>query len=131
MPSLRNSPYSRRWPASVIWHCCTAQTASGKRPCADSSCPPHPALPAGHLSQAALDPAQVRQLAAERFGDKVAAIRGLAQAADPDAARILKAMADDSLYLAGGKAVIIDGDKAFDAASGAAVDMPASPRRSR
>ena len=80
-----------------------------------------------NLSQASPDAALVRQLAAEDSSDKVAAIRQLAQAADPDAARILKAMADDSLYLAGDKAVILEGDTAFDAASGAAIATPANP----
>ena len=78
-------------------------------------------------AQAALDPAQVRQLAAEDSGDKVVAIRQLTQTADPDAVRVLKAMSDDSLFLSGGKAVIIDGDKALDAATGAAIKMPANP----
>ena len=68
-------------------------------------------LLAGSLSaRAALDPAQVNQLAAEDSSDKVAAIQLLTQSADPDAVRVLKAMADDSLFLAGDKAVIIDGD---------------------
>ena len=80
-----------------------------------------------NLSQASPDAALVRQLAAEDSSDKVAAIRQLAQAADPDAARILKAMADDSLYLAGDKAVILEGDTAFDAASGAPIATPANP----
>ena len=75
-------------------------------------------------AQAALDAAQVRQLAAEDSSDKVEAIRQLTQTADPDAVRVLQAMADDSLYLAGDKAVIIEGDKAFDAASGAAIKVP-------
>ncbi len=82
----------------------------------------------GSLSaHAALDPAQVRQLAADDSSEKVAAIRQLTQTADPDAVRILKAMADDSLFLAGDKVVIIDGDKAFDGASGEAIKMPANP----
>jgi urea transport system permease protein len=76
---------------------------------------------------AALDPAQVRQLAAEDSTEKVAAIRQLTQTADPDAVRVLKAMAEDSLFQAGDKAVIIDGDKAFDAATGAVAKMPANP----
>ena len=85
-------------------------------------------LLAGSLSaRAALDPAQVNQLAAEDSSDKVAAIQLLTQSADPDAVRVLKAMADDRLFLAGDKAVIIDGDKAFDAASGAAIAMPDNP----
>ena len=49
----------------------------------------------------------------------------MTQTADPDAVRVLNAMADGNLYLAGDKAVIIDGDKAFDAATGAAIAMPA------
>lgn len=51
----------------------------------------------------------------------------MTQTADPYAVRVLKAMADDSLFLAGDKAVIIDGDKAFDAATSAAIAMPANP----
>lgn len=76
---------------------------------------------------AALDPAQVRQLAAEDSTEKVAAIRQIAMAADPDAERVLSAMADGNLYLANDKALIIDGDKAVDAATGAVVKMPAEP----
>ena len=76
---------------------------------------------------AALDPAQVNQLVAEDSSDKVAAIQQLTQTADPDAVRVLKAMSEDSLFLAGDKAVIIDGDKAFDAATGAAIEMPVNP----
>ena len=78
-------------------------------------------------AHAALDPTQVRQLAAEDSSDKVAAIRQLTRTADPDAVRVLKAMADDNLFLAGDKTLIIEGDKAFDAASGAPVKMPANP----
>ena len=85
-------------------------------------------LLAGSLSaRAALDPAQVNQLAAEDSSDKVAAIRQLTQTADPDAVRVLKAMAEDGLFLAGDKAVIIDGDQAFDAATGTKMRMPANP----
>jgi urea transport system permease protein len=78
-------------------------------------------------ARAALDAAQVRQLAAEDSTDKVAAIRQLTRTADPDALRVLQAMADDNLFLAGDKAVIIDGEQAFDAASGNAIKLPASP----
>ncbi|MGB8242016.1 MAG: urea ABC transporter permease subunit UrtB [Azonexus sp.] len=85
-------------------------------------------LLAGSLSaRAGLDPAQVNQLAAEDSSDKVAAIRHLTQTADPDAVRVLKAMAEDGLFLAGDKAVIIDGDQAFDAATGTKMRMPANP----
>jgi urea transport system permease protein len=85
-------------------------------------------LSLGSLSvQAALDPVQVRQLAAEDSSEKVAAIRQLTQTADPDAVRVLKAMSEDRLFLAGDKVVIIDGDNAFDGASGEAVKMPSNP----
>ncbi len=77
--------------------------------------------------QAALDPHQVRELVAEDSSAKVAAIRQLTQAADPDAVRLLKAMADDQLYLADGKVLIIDGNQAVDAISGSPVKLPASP----
>src|SRR5512145_2959822 len=78
-------------------------------------------------AQAALDPAPVRQLAAEDSSAKVAAIRQLTQTADPDAVRVLKAMAEDSLFLAGYKVVIIEGEQAFDATSCEAIKMPANP----
>ena len=85
-------------------------------------------LCAGGLNaHAALDPLPVRQLAAEDSSQKVAAIRQLTQTADPDAARVLQAMANDSLYLANGQALIIDGERAFDAASGKPVKTPADP----
>ncbi|WP_153109847.1 urea ABC transporter permease subunit UrtB [Propionivibrio limicola] len=75
-------------------------------------------------AQAAPDPALVRQLADEDSSQKVAAIQQLTQTADPDTLRVLKAMSEDSLYLAGDKVVVIDGDAAFDAASGAAIKKP-------
>jgi urea transport system permease protein len=78
-------------------------------------------------AQAALDPVAVRQLAAEDSGDKVTAIRQLVQTADPDAVRVLKAMAEDSLFVAGDQVLIIEGEQAFDAATGKPVKMPASP----
>ena len=78
-------------------------------------------------AHAALDAAQVRRLAAEDSSDKVAAIQQLTQTADPDAVRVLKAMAEDTLYLAGDKVVIVDGDKAFDAATGSAIKTPDNP----
>ncbi len=82
---------------------------------------------AGLAAQAAVDPALVARLAAEDSSEKVAAIREIARRAEPDAARVLKAMAEDSLFLADGKAVIIDGEQAFEAASGNAIATPANP----
>ena len=77
--------------------------------------------------RAAPDPALVRQLADEDSSAKVAAIQKLAQTSDPDTVRTLQAMADDALVLAGGKVLIVDGDKAFDAATGAPVKAPENP----
>ena len=78
-------------------------------------------------SQAALDPVQVRRLAAEDSSEKVAAIREITRTADPAAARLLQAMSDGNLYLAGDRAVIIEGEEAHDAATGQAVKRPADP----
>jgi len=78
-------------------------------------------------AHAALDAQQVRRLAAEDSSDKVAAIEQLTQTADPDAVRVLKAMADDSLFLAGDRVVIVDGEQAFDAATGRAIALPENP----
>ena len=75
-------------------------------------------------AQAALDSVAVRQLAAEDSGDKVAAIRQLVQTADPDAVRVLKAMAEDSLFVAGDQVVIIEGEHDSDCG-------PGCPRGSR
>ena len=76
---------------------------------------------------AALDAALVRQLADDDSSVKVAAIQKLTQTADPDTVRVFKAMAEDSLYLADDKVIIIDGDEAFDAATGKPVKAPDSP----
>src|SRR5512139_1535441 len=81
-----------------------------------------PALPAW----AALDPALVKQLAAEASDAKIAAIQKLGTSGDRDAVKVLKALADDNLMATpAGQVFLMDGDKAYDAASGAAID-PAS-----
>ena len=77
--------------------------------------------------QAAPDPALVRQLADASSSVKVAAIQKLAQTADPAVPAILKAMAEDVLFLAGDRVVIVADGKALDAATGLAVPMPESP----
>ena len=82
-------------------------------------------LCAGTLSAlAAPDPALVRQLAADDNTDKIEAIQKLALTADPEAARILQAMADESLFLAGEQVFLFDGEVARDAISGAEAEMP-------
>ncbi|WP_234085930.1 urea ABC transporter permease subunit UrtB [Azonexus sp. R2A61] len=73
---------------------------------------------------AAPDPALVRQLAADDNADKIAAIQQLTAAAEPGTARLLQAMADDSLFVAGDRLFIFDGEHGFDAVSGSAADLP-------
>ena len=70
---------------------------------------------------AALDPALVKQLAAEDSDAKIAAIQQLGVSASPDAAKVLKAMSDDELLLAGETVFRFEGEQAVDAASGAAI----------
>lgn len=78
-------------------------------------------------AQASPDPTFVRQLAADDNNEKVAAIRSITLSADPESAKILRAMADGNLYLANDKAIIIDGEEAKDAITGQRVKMPDSP----
>ena len=71
---------------------------------------------------AALDPALVKRLAAEDSDDKIAAIQQLGAIASADAAKVLKAMADDELLVAGEAVFLFDGERAVDAATGAAIE---------
>ena len=74
------------------------------------------------VAQAALDPAVVKLMASEEAADKLEAIGQLAASPDPQAAAVLKAFAEDNLYrLDDGRLLIIEGDKAVDGATGAAV----------
>ena len=72
-----------------------------------------------HPAFAALDPALVKQLAAEDSDAKIAAIQKLGDL--PEATKVLQAMADDALLVAGETVFILEDDKATDAASGAAI----------
>ncbi len=76
---------------------------------------------------AAPDPALVRQLVDDDNSRKVEAIRLLTQAAEPQTVALLTAMGEGNLYLVADKAVLIEGDQARDAATGAAMKMPANP----
>ena len=73
---------------------------------------------------AALDPALVKQLAAEDSDAKIEAIRKLGASASPEAARVLKAMAEDALLVAGDRVFRQEGDQAIDAASGVPIQPP-------
>ena len=72
-------------------------------------------------AMAALDPAVVKQLAADESDDKIAAIQQLAASADKDAARVLKALSEDALFVSGDTVYLLDGEKPVDAASGALI----------
>jgi urea transport system permease protein len=67
---------------------------------------------------AALDPALIKQLAAEDSDAKIAAIQQLGASATPEAGKVLKAMADDALLLAGETVFVLEGETAIDAATG-------------
>jgi urea transport system permease protein len=72
-------------------------------------------------ASAALDPRLLEGLAAEDSDDKIAAVTTLVQQASDAAAPILKAMAEERLQVAEGRFLIVEGDRAVDAASGAVV----------
>ncbi len=74
---------------------------------------------------AALDPDVVKGLAGDDSDAKIAAINALAVNGDEAAARVLNALSADALYRAGDALIVMDGDTAVDAASGAA--LPAAP----
>lgn len=76
-----------------------------------------PALPAW----AALDPAVVRQLAADDSDAKIAAIQQLGAGGNREALKALKALANDELFVAGDRVYLLDGETAVDAATGVAI----------
>jgi urea transport system permease protein len=77
-------------------------------------------LPAG----AALDATVVKQLAAEESDDKIAAIQQLGAGESREALPVLKALANDELYVAGDLIFIMNGEKAVNAVTGADI-LPA------
>ncbi|HUY03082.1 MAG TPA: urea ABC transporter permease subunit UrtB [Rhodocyclaceae bacterium] len=72
----------------------------------------------GGPALAALDPAVLQPLASDDYDAKVAAIGKLVDIGGPDALRVLRALSDDALAVAGGRIVVIDGERAYDAATG-------------
>ncbi|RTL55170.1 MAG: urea ABC transporter permease subunit UrtB [Rhodocyclaceae bacterium] len=69
-------------------------------------------------ARAALDPALLKPLAADDADKRIAAIQKLGATANPEAALVLKALNEDNLYVASGRLYRLDGERAFDAASG-------------
>jgi urea transport system permease protein len=70
---------------------------------------------------AAPDPQILRDLASEDFDTRIAAIQSLGVAGDDDARRILQALEEDALAVAGGRLVILDGEQVLEAATGAPI----------
>ena len=80
-------------------------------------------LPA--LAQAAIDAALLKPLAGDDPEARVAAVAQLAALATPEAARVLQALQDEALYAApDGRVLVIDGEQAFDPASGSNLAAP-------
>ncbi|MEO8136012.1 MAG: urea ABC transporter permease subunit UrtB [Betaproteobacteria bacterium] len=70
----------------------------------------------------ALDAAIVKLMASDSTEDRINAIGQLATSTDPLAAPVLRALANDTLYrLEDGRLLIVTGDQAIDAATGAAM----------
>lgn len=69
-------------------------------------------------AHAALDSEVVRRLAGDDSDERIAAIAAIAQADPALALPILKALTDDTLFVAGDRVVIVSGDRAVDAATG-------------
>ncbi len=79
------------------------------------------ALPA----RAALDPAVVKQLAAEDSDAKIAAIQQLGAGGDRDALKVLKALADDALLATpDGRVFVMPDDKPLDPVTGEEITPP-------
>ena len=69
----------------------------------------------------ALDPATVSKLASGDGDEKAAAIAALVASGDTRAAPLLRALADGEMQVAAGRVLIVKGDGATDAVTGAAV----------
>ncbi|MCB1908550.1 MAG: urea ABC transporter permease subunit UrtB, partial [Rhodocyclaceae bacterium] len=68
--------------------------------------------------RAALDPALLQGFVDDDFGAKLEAIARLGEIGDEDARRVLGALADESLMVAGERVLIFDGENVLDAATG-------------
>ena len=77
---------------------------------------------------AAVDVTVINRLASGDSEEKIGAIAQLAREAPEEALPVLKALAEDALYLAGDRLVTVDGDTVRDASSGAAITPAPSGR---
>ena len=79
-------------------------------------------------AHAALDSVLVRQLAADDSDQKIAAIHALVRTAGTEAIPVLKALSQNTLYVAGQKMLIIEDGHAIDAVSGEQITpVPENP----
>ena len=77
---------------------------------------------------AAVDAGTLAKLASGEWGEKIAAIHELAGAADPAAVRVLQALSQGALDRAGGRVVIVEGDRVLDAVTLAELKPPPEQR---
>ncbi|HTT70953.1 MAG TPA: hypothetical protein VMG32_06985, partial [Anaeromyxobacteraceae bacterium] len=84
------------------------------------------ALPAS--AALAVEPGTLAKLASDDSDAKIAAIRQLAASADPGAVRVLQALSEGALAVAGGKVVVVEGDRVLDAATLAEIRPPPPDR---
>ncbi len=73
----------------------------------------------------ALTPEQAGQIAAGESDERIAALNAVAATADPGLEAFVKALLDDSVKTAAGKAYIVTDGKAVEAASGKPATLPA------
>jgi urea transport system permease protein len=76
----------------------------------------------------ALDASAVAKLGADDSDEKIAGIRALVREGDPAAVGLLQALSDESLQISGGRVLRADGERVYDAATGAEV-VPPPPDR--
>ncbi len=77
------------------------------------------------LTAHALTAEQAARIAAGESDERIAALNQAVAAADPALGPFVKALLDDEVKVAAGKAFIVRGDKVTDAATGAAATLPA------
>ncbi|WP_298413606.1 urea ABC transporter permease subunit UrtB [Janthinobacterium sp.] len=76
-------------------------------------------------AQAAISPDLLKPLSGDDPDARVAAVAQIAALGTPEAARVLQALQDDALYAApDGKVYVVDGEQAYDPASGQNVPLP-------
>ena len=77
------------------------------------------------MTQAAIPPELLKPLSGDDPDSRLAAVAQIAALATPEAARVLQALQDDALYVApDGKVYVVDGEQAYDPASGQNVPLP-------